>query len=197
MKKIFLIAIIFTSIQAKTQSSHSSKSYLMPQLGIMDGDQSTNPQFQVVGGIVAKNWRIGMGAGLDYYSVRSVPVFVDVRNYFGKKKKAFAFANLGYNIPWPKEDQYKTIFIQGGTKKSEFDMGIYTDAGIGYDIDLGKQKNLSVSIGYTIKKFTEKYDDRFGWIWGWPMPLPGGTQSERTEEYTFRRLSLKAGFRLW
>ncbi len=197
MRKIFLIAIIFASIQANTQSSQSGKSYLMPQLGIMDGDQSTNLQFQVVGGIATKNWRIGMGAGLDYYSVRSVPVFVDVRNYFSKKKKAFAFANFGYNIPWPMEDQYKVIFIQGGTKKSEFKPGLYTDAGVGYDIDLGKQKNLSISIGYTIKKFSETYDERFAWIWGWPSPLPGTGQSQRTEEYTFRRLSLKAGFRLW
>ncbi len=197
MKKLLLIAFILACVEVNAQSAQKNKSYLMPQLGIMDGDQSTNLQFQVVGGIVSKNWRIGMGAGLDYYSVRSVPVFVDVRNYFGKKKKAFAFANLGYNVPWPMEDQYKTIFLQTGTKKSEFKMGLYTDAGIGYDIDLGKQKNLSVSIGYTIKKFSEKYDDRFVWIWGWPMPVPGGAQSDRTEEYTFRRLSLKAGFRLW
>jgi len=197
MKKLLLIAILFACVQVNAQSVQKNKSYLMPQLGIMDGDQSINLQFQVVGGIVSKNWRIGMGTGLDYYSVRSVPVFVDVRNYFGRKKKAFAFANLGYNMPWPMEDQYKTIFLQTGTKKSEFKAGLYTDAGIGYDIDLGKQKNLSISIGYTIKKFSEKYDDRFLWIWSWPAPRPGTGESERTEEYTFRRLSLKAGFRLW
>ncbi|MFZ6024998.1 MAG: hypothetical protein ACOYVG_11165 [Bacteroidota bacterium] len=197
MKKLFFILFLFVAAQANTQSSQSNKSYLMPQLGIMDGDQSTNMQFQVVGGIVTGNWRIGAGMGLDYYSVRSVPVFVDIRNYFGSKKKAFVFANVGYNVPWPKEDQYKTLFIQGAAKKSEFMMALYTDMGIGYDIDLGKQKNLSVSIGYTIKKFSEKYDDRLAWIWRWPPPLPGSGQSERTDEYTYRRLSLKAGFRLW
>lgn len=197
MKKLLITASMFACLQINAQSVKTSKSYLMPQLGIMDGDQSTNMQFQVVGGVTTKNWRIGIGTGLDYYSVRSVPVFVDVRNYFGKKKKAFAFANIGYNMPWPMEDQYKTIFLQTGTKKSEFKMGLYTDAGIGYDIDLGKQKNLSISIGYTIKKFTEKYDDRFGWIWGWPVPVQGAGLPERTEEYTFRRLSMKAGFRLW
>lgn len=197
MKQLFLAVIIFTCVQLNAQSTGKNKSYLMPQLGVMDGDRSTNLQFQVVGGLATNNWRIGMGAGLDYYSVRSVPVFVDVRNYFGRNKKAFAFANLGYNVPWPMENQYKTIFIQGGTKKSEFEMGLYTDAGVGYDIDLGKQKAVSISIGYTIKKYSEKYDDRFSWIWGWPTPFPGTGQTERTEEYTFRRLSLKAGFRLW
>lgn len=188
---------MFVFIQANAQSPQKNTSYLMPQIGVIDGDQSTSSQFQVVGGIAVKNWRIGMGTGLDYYKVRSVPVFADIRNYFGRNKKAFAFANVGYNIPWPMEDQYRIIFIQGGTKKSEFEMGWYSDAGIGYDIDLGKQKALSLSLGYTIKKFSERYDSRFSWIWGWPSTLPGTGQSERTEVYTFRRLSLKAGFRLW
>lgn len=195
MKKL-LIIILFACTLAGAQSPSKHRSYLMPQLGVMDGGQSTNLQFQLVGGMVVKNWRIGMGTGLDYYAVRSVPVFADLRNYFGSNKKAFAFVNLGYNIPWPKDNQYRTIFASGVTKKSEFKMGLYTDAGIGYDVSLGKQKSLSVSIGYTLKKYSETYDERSGW-WIWPVPGPGAGTLRRTELYTLRRLTLKAGFRLW
>ena len=195
MKNIFLILTAFVCTQINAQSPEKTKSYLMPQMGMLSGDQANSFQFQVIGGILSKNWRIGMGTGLDYYKVRSVPVFADLRNYFGGNKKAFAFANIGYNIPWPLENQYRIFFIQGGNTKSKFEKGWYTDLGVGYDIQLGKQKNLSVSLGYSIKTFSEKYDERLDWIWGWPIPV--GNPTERKVDYTFRRLSLKAGFSLW
>jgi len=197
MKKVFLLFILIAFVKANAQSGQKTPSYFMPQLGVLSGDQANSLQFQLTGGVIAKNWRIGMGTGLDYYKVRSVPVFADVRHYFGRNKKAFSFANLGYNVPWPLENQYKIFFIQGGSTKSKFEMGWYTDLGLGYDIDLGKQKALSLSVSYSIKTFSEIYDERIDWIWGWPINQPGGNISERKVDYTFRRLSLKAGFRLW
>ena len=195
MKKLFYLGILFICIHAEAQQKN--KSYLMPQLGVLDGDQSTSMQFQIVSGIVTKSWRIGMGTGIDYYKVRSVPIFADVRKYLGAAKKAFVFANVGYNVPWPMESQYKIFFVQGGNQKSQFEMGWYADAGIGYDIEIGKQKAISLSLSYSMKTFSEKYHEHFDWIWGWAMPQIPETLPERKIEYSFRRLSLKAGFRLW
>jgi hypothetical protein len=197
MKKILSLLVILGTLHVNAQSVQKNKSYLMPQLGVLSGDQANSFQFQLVGGVTAKNWRIGMGTGLDYYKVRSVPVFADVRHYLGKNKKAFSFVNIGYNVPWPLENQYKIFFIQGASTKSKFDMGWYSDLGLGYDIGLGKQNALSLSLSYSVKAFTETYDERLDWIWGWPITQPAGSASERKVDYTFRRLSLKAGFRLW
>ena len=197
MKKLFLIVMMISCVKLHAQSLKKNQAYLIPQIGLLSGDHSNSFQFQLAGGFTAKNWRIGMGTGLDYYKVRSVPIYADVRRYFGYEKSAFAFVNLGFNVPWPLEDQYKIALVPGGNIKNTFEMGWYSDAGLGYDIELGKQKSLSISLGYSIKNFTEKFDDRYDFILQLPFIQPGVTPTERKFEYTFRRLSVKAGFRLW
>ncbi len=111
MKKICLLFLVFSCIQTSAQSIKKRTSYLKPQLGILNGNQDNSFQFQLLGGIVSKNWQVGMGAGLDYYKVRSVPLFADIRRYFGGDNKVFAFVNAGCNIPWALDKQYKTSFI--------------------------------------------------------------------------------------
>lgn len=195
MKKILIILTLIGGLKLNAQTPHKNKSYFISQLGILDGNQANSFQFQVAGGVAAKDWRLGIGAGLDYYKVRSVPVFADLRKYFGNGRKAFAFINAGFNIPWPLEDQYKVFFTQSGNTKSKFDIGCYTDLGVGYDIGIGKQKAISLSLGYSVKTLSETYDERLDWIWGWPVS--GANPTERKMDYTFRRVSVKAGFRLW
>ncbi len=193
MKKICLLFLVFSCIQTSAQSIKKRTSYLKPQLGILNGNQDNSFQFQLLGGIVSKNWQVGMGAGLDYYKVRSVPLFADIRRYFGGDNKVFAFVNAGCNIPWALDKQYKTSFIVGGgTEKSKFEMGWYTDLGVGYDIRLGANRNLSLSLGYSMKTVSERYNESI-WVWGNTLPFI----TERKLDYTFQRLSFKAGFDLW
>ncbi len=197
MKYLLSLLLLCFCVMTEAQKSKQTKSYLMPQIGVLDGDHSTSFQFQVVGGIQKNNWQFGIGTGLDYYKIRSLPLFLDTRYFFGKDKRAFAVVNLGYSIPWPLEEQYKIVYLTGGNIKSEFEMGLYTDVGIGYQIPLGKKQLLSFSLGYSVKKNTEIYDRRYDWIWGWPVPQPGSLDNERRMDYTFRRLSFKTGVRLW
>lgn len=193
MKKICILLLVFTCVQTNAQSTKKNTSYLRPQLGVLDGNQQNSFQFQVLGGFVTKNWQLGMGAGLDYYKIRSVPLFADIRKYFGGDNKVFAFVNAGCNIPWALDKQYKTSFIQGGgTEKSKFQMGWYTDLGVGYDISLGANRNLSLSLGYSMKTVSEQYNEST-WVWGRTLPFI----TERKLDYTFQRLSFKAGFDLW
>ncbi len=193
MKKICILLFVFIYIQTNAQSTKKNTSYLRPQLGVLDGNQQNSFQFQALGGIVRKNWRIGIGAGVDYYKVRSVPVFADLRRYFGGDNKAFVFINAGCNIPWALDKQYKVSFIPGsGSLKSKFEMGWYTDLGFGYDLGLGAKRNLSLSISYSMKTLSEQYNE-FVWISGGTLP----TSSPRKLDYTFQRLSIKAGIDLW
>lgn len=197
MKKVILIILIISVTQLNAQSKSKESFYLIPEVALLNGDQARSSQIQVVGGISQKNWRFGLGIGIDHYKLRSLPVFMNARNYFGRNKKGFAFLSIGSNIPWVLENQHKIWFTQQGEQKqSVFKMGLYADMGIGYDIQLGKTKNLSLSMGYSVKNISEKYEDWGFWIWPQPVPAPGSSR-ERVADYTFRRLSLKAGFQLW
>lgn len=197
MKNTLLIILVCSITLANAQSKKSGNFYLMPEIALLNGDQAKGSQIQVIGGLSKKNWRFGLGVGIDHYKFRSAPVFIHARNHFGKNKKGFAFASIGSNIPWVLEDQHKIWFTQqGGQQRSVFNMGWYSDIGVGYDIQLGKSKNLSLSMGYSVKKTSEEYEDWDFWIWPQPMPGPS-TVRERTADYTFRRLSLKVGFQLW
>lgn len=197
MKKIILIILVCSLTQAKAQSKKKAKFYLMPEIALLNGDQAKSSQIQLIGGLSKNNWRFGFGLGIDHYKLRSTPIFINARNYFGRNKKGFAFVSIGSNIPWVLEEQHKIWFTQNGEqKRSAFNMGVYSDIGVGYDIQLGKTKNLSLSIGYSMKKMSEEYEEVRFWIL--PQPAPGsGSARERTADYTLRRLSLKAGFQLW
>lgn len=199
MKYLFPVLLICFCIQVEAQKTKQTQSYLMPQIGLLDGNQSTSFQFQVVGGFQKNNWQLGIGSGLDYYKIRTVPLFLDARHFFGNKKRAFAVVNIGYSIPWPLEEQYKLVYDPGENRnlKSKFDMGLYSDIGIGYQIPFGKQQMLSLSLGYSVKKNTEIYDAHYDWIWGWPITQPGAQNNEKRMDYTFRRLSFKTGIKLW
>lgn len=199
MKYLFPLLLVCFCIGAEAQKPKQTKSYLMPQIGVLDGGHSTSFQFQVVGGIQQNNWQLGVGTGLDYYKIRSMPLFLDVRHFFGNNKRAFAVMNIGYNIPWPLEEQYKLVYqpSEDRNQKSKFEMSLYSDIGIGYQIPFGKQQMLSLSLGYCVKKNTEIYDARYDWMWGWPITQPGAENNEKRVDYTFRRLSFKAGVKLW
>ncbi|MCZ6992316.1 hypothetical protein OH407_23595, partial [Salmonella enterica] len=81
MKNIFIAAICFlsTHLQAQTGKIKKMTSYLMPQIALIDGSSGTSTQIQLAGGLVKNNWHFGLGAGIDYYEMRSVPLFTDVR----------------------------------------------------------------------------------------------------------------------
>lgn len=197
MKKIILIILVCALTQVKAQSNKKAKFYLMPEIALLNGDQAKSTQIQLIGGLSKNNWRFGLGLGIDHYKLRSAPIFINARNYFGSNKKGFAFVSIGSNIPWVLDEQHRIWFTQNGEqKRSAFNMGVYSDIGIGYDIQLGKTKNLSLSMGYSVKRISEEYEEWGFWIWPQPTPEPNSSRA-RTADYTLRRLSLKVGFQLW
>lgn len=190
-----LIILVCSFIRVEAQQRKKATFYLMPEIALLNGDQAKSSQIQLIGGLSKGNWRFGLGVGIDHYKLRSAPIFVNARNYFGRNKKGFAYASIGTNVPWVLDEQHKVWFNQQGEqKRSAFNIGWYSDMGVGYDIQLGKKKNLSLSVGYSVKKISEEYEEWNFWIW--PQPTPSSTR-ERTADYTLRRLSLKAGFQLW
>ena len=84
--------------------------------------------------------------------------------------------------------------MQSGQKShyidSEYKGGFYLNAGAGYKINIFKSNAIIFSAAFSMKKVVEKTDVFCDFA---PCPETG----YKTYNYTFRRLSLKAGWTMW
>lgn len=196
MKSLFVIGIclLSTNLVAQTEIVKKSTSYLMPQIALLNGSSGVGSQAQLAGGLVKNNWNFGLGTGIDYYELRSVPLYADVRYHFGKAKKAFVYANIGYNFAWAQNIDDRVYIVPPVMNTLKQSGGLYADFGIGYDIRFGKNHSLALSTGYSVKQLHEEYEESTFWIW----PRPTQTDPTiRKFDYVFKRLSLKVAYSLW
>jgi hypothetical protein len=198
MKNIFIIAGLLVCITATAQSNNSgsktSKPFLkqftfhsINQVGISEGEKGTSFQLQTVNGVEKNYWFAGIGASIDHYHLRTVPVFVDIRkNIFKKDKSPFIYADAGISFPWEKKEGEDVWY------KGEYKNGSYYDFGLGYNLPVNKLGAFVFSIGYSEKKLTEER-------YTYDYLIFSGIYNEGTPtteyNYRFRRISIKAGWR--
>ncbi|GAC1444432.1 MAG: hypothetical protein NVSMB63_13810 [Sediminibacterium sp.] len=194
MRKNILLSIallIAAGVAAQPQKVESGY-YFLPQVSLLNGDHAVSSSIQVTGGIERKSWSFGLGAAIDYYRVRTTPVFADLRTYFGRNRSLFSYLNLGTDIAWPLSSQTRSVWIGTRSAESSFSNGLYTDIGFGYALR-GKHKNgVVMSIGYSIKTTAETYPE----VIYHPFPPYINEAGERKLDYTLNRLVLKLGLRL-
>jgi len=195
MKNSFLFLLSFfiaVSVSAQVKPIKSNF-YLLPQIALLNGDHSASGQVQVAGGFEKNGWGFGIGTGIDYYKVRTVPVFADLRKSFGKNSAVFSYLNIGSNLAWPLESQYSTGYIwELGGKRSDFGNGLYTDLGIGYTIRGKKREGIVLSLGYSAKTINET---RYVTIYREFPPYIPETRETKLD-YTFNRIAFRLGVKL-
>ncbi len=144
---IFLFLSVSAAAQKKPVQFNS-----INEVGLAAGQSEYSPIFQTINGIKFSNWFSGIGIGVDYYRYKTLPLFFDARRYFGKQKKGFGYADLGYGFPLKnkpgKEISYYNSYYFTGD--------IYTDIGIGYQFMLNKKSSLLFSLGHSYKKMHSK-----------------------------------------
>ncbi len=188
---LLLVITIATSAQQKTKNY-----YIIPQIALLNGDNATSGQVQVIGGMQLQQWAFGLGVAMDYYKIRTLPVFADARLYFGAQKKFFSYANLGYNIVTALESQERKMssWVNGFYTNSSFNNGLYTDIGIGCSLQEKGSDGVSMSLGYSIKTLSETYTD---WVSTSSFWLPQvRVDASRKANYTLNCFTLKLGVRL-
>jgi hypothetical protein len=144
---------------------------------------------QTINGANYKSWFAGVGLGLDFYRLRTIPLFADIRKEFGKgNNKVFVYSDIGINFSWV-TDQQKTINVEN----DKFYNGFYGDWGLGYKVLMNRKNNLLLSLGYSYKKTVETYDPFYGFgLYTYP-----GSQPENPTQkinYSLNRLSIKVGW---
>ena len=189
MKKIIILSFIFllftgiSRAQNKEKKSCRCSFQSIVNIGLLEGQESTDFHLQTINGIEYRGWFAGIGAGVDYYRFRSIPVFLDIRkNILNNKISPFLYADVGIHFPWAKDNE---SYYQGATMSN----GLYYDAGIGMNFSIKKNQGFIFSAGYSYKFAKETY--------AWPVNCIMGPCPEykQTRSYDLNRLSMKVGWR--
>lgn len=183
------VTVAITSAQ-KINSAGQWQFHSINNLGLLEGETGSAFQLQTINGAQYRSWFAGAGIGLDFYRLRTIPLFLDIRKEFGKtSNKLFVYSDVGISFSWV-TDQQKTANVEN----DKFGSGFYGDWGFGYKVLVAKKNNLLLSLGYSYKKTIETYD---------PLYFnPGIFYTQESEpidqsqkiNYSLHRLSIKIGW---
>jgi hypothetical protein len=155
MRKLIVLAVIIAGIVGVVHGQDPIKFRSTEWLGLSSGESGSAGQIQTVDGISKGPWFVGLGAGVDFYRFRSVPLFLSVTRdlSLGKRDWLFLYFDGGINEPW----YYRQISAVDTYTSSSFHSGGYYSGGIGYLWKLGANTSKAVlfTAGYTVKKLSE------------------------------------------
>lgn len=153
------------------------------QAGVLNGSKGAYLQLQTINGIRYKTWFAGIGAGIDYYTHRGFPVFLDVRkDVFNKRSTPFLYADAGIHLVNNAKEKLSEWY------QNTYSNGFYGDAGIGYKLGFRSAGGLLVSAGYSYKNINRRYEyiNTCG--------TPNCYEDYFTYKNYYHRLSLKLGW---
>jgi hypothetical protein len=150
--KLLIMLLLLVQVAAYTQEAQKAKEKIRfrsyNNIGLVQGEMHREMLIQSVNGVQKGKMFAGVGVGIDYYWLRSVPVFLEVRRSFsGKPGSAYVYASGGGNFvekrttddPW---------------NRTSTNDGFYFDAGLGYSFKIGQQDRLTLSAGYSGKSYS-------------------------------------------
>lgn len=153
------------------------------QGGLLEGADGPSWNIQTVNGFYLKSWFAGIGVGLDYYNMRTIPLFFDFRKeIFKKNRTPFLYADAGIHFDWLKKKE------KPGWGTSDYTRGFYYDFGAGYKLGFGKRDAVLVSAGYTLKRL---WEERIYPIQCVTAPC---NPNQEYYDFSFKRLTFKVGW---
>ena len=188
MRKIYFLLLVLLLVTgnaiAQKKWHYSSHNYA----GLLEGDNGSAFQLQTIQGIRNSLWFTGIGTGIDYYYLRSVPIFLSVnRNLSTKNRTPYLSLDGGINMAWLKEDRNQwNDFI-----RSDFSPALYWAGGVGYKVGLRNKKDaILLHVGYSYKQLKEKQEQPVFCI---NPPCPPSVQYFN---YKLNRITMKLGWQL-
>lgn len=184
----FVIAFVFLK-PALTQAQKTKQKIsfsTINEVGLLTGDAGEAASLQTINGIKKAGFFAGAGVGLDFYGLRSIPLFIDYRKEFSSNKNTpFAYVNAGVNFLSMNHIQKEQARFPAASA------GVYYDVGLGWKLSGKNNRALIVSAGYTLKQARYKTQS-------YSIFLTPQMQSENYDRYNFlyRRLVMKIGFQL-
>lgn len=184
MKATLIIALLLCFYAATAQKKIQYQTSI--EAGLLEGQQGSAIQIHLSPGIKMNTWNVGMGVGLDYYDVRSIPVYLNLqKSVFSKDRSPFLYLKGGYHFPWVKNADNDRNWWQ----QKETMGGLYYNGGIGYQLPALKGGSLFFAAGYSYKFYAEETSQQVVCI---TQPCP---EYKERFEYKLRRVSLTTGLR--
>lgn len=190
-KKIFLFLFTIGFVQLNAQFKKQNI-FVEPRISLLNGDNAVSTQIQLGAGYKKKKWGAGVGAAIDYYQVRSVPVFLAGYFYPGNSGKFSFYADAGINIAWATDRQYNDYRRNAYWQQtSDFMNGWYGAIGFDYRFLQLKNQSLYIGAGYSVKTVTDSYSTAI-----YNPILFNSTWTSQKDMYQFNRLSIHLGLHL-
>jgi hypothetical protein len=180
----FFLLLLLTGAGAQNKVHYSSMNYA----GLLEGDNGSAFQLQTVQGVKFSRWFTGIGTGIDYYYLRSVPLFLSLnRSLFNQGRTPYLSLDGGINFAWNKQEQEQWSNVLS----SDFSPALYWAAGLGYKVSMRNKKDaLLLNIGYSFKQMKQDQEQAVFCI---NPPCP-----PKVEHYNYQlnRVSVKLGWQL-
>lgn len=138
----------------------------------------------------ASRFEAGAGTALDFYTIRTVPVFGHFAADITRRRVAtpFVYADPGLTFPWPRPREYP-----GWRKPDQKLPGVYLNVGVGQRLRLGPgPESVALSCGYSLETFRLRYKEVITGVNPERLPEP----LWETYRYVFNRLVLKLSMTL-
>jgi hypothetical protein len=185
-KNYFLLLVLALSFTTSFAQQKRFSFQGAAQVGLLEGEMGSAFQFGAMGGIKKNTWIASVGTGLDYYRVRSIPLYLNLqKNLFNKDNTPFVYLGAGYHFLWLPEVFSEWSWPSALKTKG----GVYYHGGIGYQVPAFKKTSLFFATAFSGKEYHEEYLQTNPCLIG---PCP---QTAVKTSYHLRRLSVTTGLR--
>ena len=184
---LFLLLILCLSFVSFAQQKRIAFEGAV-QAGLLEGEVGSAVQFGAMAGIKKNSWTASAASGLDYYGIRSIPLYFNLqKNIFSKSNTPFVFGGVGHHFLWPDNSNYNSFY--SWRSDSKHSGGLYYNLGFGYQLPALKKASLFFTAGYSYKSFTQQTE--------YVYPCITGDCPEYKEKvfHQLRRLSVTTGLR--
>lgn len=168
-----------------------------PEAGFLAGQAEPSGDVRATFLLSKNGWSTGVGAAIDWYRFRSVPVYLQARKTFGQRRhKPFAIASAGVNLPAVKTENNDVGIWTGrwdmvfwSPIPSHYGAGMYAEAGAGYGFFNKKQRGLTITLTWVYKSQDEWYETDA------PSYANSTLKDRTTTTYFMNRTALRVGWK--
>jgi hypothetical protein len=185
--RLFITLFVFILFVTVSSAQQKVKFHSQNYIGALGGNLDAAFQFVTINGVQRGLYFGGFGTGLDFYYIRSVPLFLSVSRYLNANKSSpYFMLDGGTNFVWDNStaNRYNLYYSDG-----DFTPSLYFGAHAGYKFGINKKSgSVLATVGYSAKKIKETVMTGVPCIWP-PCPF-----SSQKVDYQFNRFSLRLGW---
>jgi hypothetical protein len=178
-----VLLIMINVAPAQQKIKFHSQNYI----GAIGGDLDAAFQFNTINGIQRGLYFGGIGTGLDFYYIRTVPLFLSVSRYLNLNQNSpYLTLDGGTSFAWDNSTANRYNFY---SNDGDFTPSLYYGAHAGYRMGINKKSgSVLMSLGYSAKKLKETVVTSSPCIW---PPCPTSSQEI---DYRLNRFSFRLGW---